>query len=131
VHRIGVLDLLRLCGFPSEARLKLVRHQDKRYPPEDLLRRNWLEAYQCFQNRPVFEAIDYVVSFVGAGGTNARFVGVYKVGSRRPGSEGVLPPGCQHREWLDATYYYDLVRQAGFEDLEHRLGIPRESGSIE
>ena len=36
---IGVLDLLHLCGFPKGARAKLVRHQDKKYPSEELLRR--------------------------------------------------------------------------------------------
>jgi hypothetical protein len=62
---IGVLDLLSLCGYPQDARAKLVRHEDKRYPPAELLRHDWLEAYQSFQARPVFDGLDYIVSFVG------------------------------------------------------------------
>jgi hypothetical protein len=122
--RIGVLDLLSLCGYPPGARAKLVRHEDKRYPPEDLLRRGWLEAYQSFQARPVFDGLDYVVSFVGAGGTLARFVGVFRVLGRKPGPEGVLPGGCPYEEWRSPKHwYYTLERQPGYEELEHRLVI--------
>jgi hypothetical protein len=62
---LGILDLLGLAGLPLTARIKLVRHQDARYDAQDLLRRGWLEAYQQFQNKPVFENLDYVVSFIG------------------------------------------------------------------
>jgi len=83
--QVGLLDLLRLRGFDPAFRSKLVRHQDKRYDPHDLLRRGWLDAYQGFQVRPIFDGLDYIVSFVVAGGTHARLVGVYTVLGRRPG----------------------------------------------
>lgn len=67
------------------------RHQDKRWDSHDLLRRGWLDVYQSFQARPVFDNLDFIISFIGVGGTQARFVGVYKVVARRPGSSGVLP----------------------------------------
>lgn len=129
--KMGVLDLLWLYGYPRDARAKLVRHEDKSYPPAELLRRGWLEAYQCFQSRPVFEGLDYIISFVGAGGTLARFVGVFKVLGRRPGPKGVLPPGCPHVEWLTPRHrYYELERQPGFEELEYRLVIEWGAGAL-
>ena len=133
MRKIGLLDLLKLSGFPEGARAKLVRHQerDRRYQSAELLRRGWLEAYQCFQTRPVFDGFDYVVAFVGAGGTLARFVGVYKVLGSRPGPEGVLPAGCPHDEWLNPRFrYYELKRVHGFEELEHRLVIEWGGGTL-
>jgi hypothetical protein len=128
---IGVLDLLRLCGLPSEGRMKMVRHQDKRYPPGELMRRGWLDAYQSFQKASVFDRVDYVLSFVGAGRTLARFVGVYKVIGCRPGPEGALPPGCPHHEWLTPRYnYYQLERMPGYEELEHRLVVDWGGGVL-
>ena len=82
---LGVIDLLKLCNFDPACRSKLVRHQDKRYDVHDLLRRGWLEAYQCFQSKPVFDGQDFVVSFVGTEGTKARLLGVYKVRGRQSG----------------------------------------------
>src|SRR5438034_8653887 len=76
---LGILDLLGLAGLPLTARSKLVRHQDARFDAQDLLRRGWLEAYQQFQSRPVFDNLDYIVSFIGMGGSRARFLGVYRV----------------------------------------------------
>jgi hypothetical protein len=120
---IGIVDVLRVCGFDSNCHSKLVRHQDKRWESHDLLRRGWLDGYQSFQARPVFDNLDYVISFIGVGGTQARLVGVYKVLGRRPGSSGVLPPGCPYLEWKDNPYFYELERQPGFEALEHRVVI--------
>lgn len=129
--KIGALDVLSLCGYPRGARAKMVRHQGGKYPPEELLRRGWLEAYQCTQTRPVFDGFDYAISFVGAGGSLARFVGVFKVLGRKPGPEGVLPAGCPYVEWLSPRhYYYQLERQPGYEDLEHRLVIEWGGGAL-
>ena len=129
-EEIGIVDVLRVCGFDSNCRSKLVRHQDKRWDSHDLLRRGWLDVYQSFQARPVFDNLDYVISFIGVGGTQARLMGVYKVLGRRPGSSGVLPPGCPYFEWNDNPYFYELERQAGFEALEHRVVIEWGRGAL-
>jgi hypothetical protein len=55
---LGVVDLLRLHGFDPGCRSKLVRHQDKRYDVHELVRHGWLEAYQQYQARPVFDGLD-------------------------------------------------------------------------
>jgi len=127
---IGIVDLLRLCGFDPSCRSKLVRHQDKRWESHDLLRSGWLDVYQSFQSRPVFDNLDYIISFIGVGGTQARLVGVYKVLGRRPGRTGVLPAGCPYLEWQTSSHFYELERQAGFEALEHRVVIEWGRGAL-
>jgi hypothetical protein len=122
-EELGIIDLLRVFGFDPNCRSKLVRHQDKRYDSHEMLRRGWLDAYQCFQSKPVFDKLDYVISFIGADGTQARLVGVYKVLGRRAGNAGTLPVGCPYHEWQSSPYYYELERQAAFEALAHRVVI--------
>lgn len=129
-EEIGIVDLLRICGFDASSRSKLVRHQDKRWDSHDLLRRDWLDTYQSFQSRPVFDNLDYIITFIGVGGTQARLVGVYKVLGRRPGKTGVLPTACPYQEWQDTEYFYELERQPGFEALEHRAVIEWGRGAL-
>ena len=125
IVEIGILDLLRLCGFDANCRSKLVRHQTKDWDCHDLLRRGWLDAYQELQSKPVFDGLDCIISFIGVGGTRARLLGVYKVCSRRSASSGrALPAGCPHEVWRrSSTYFYELERLPGFESLEHRVII--------
>lgn len=121
---LGILDLLQLRGFDLGCRTKFLRHQDKRYDVLDLLRQDWLDAYQSIQSRPILDGFDYVVSFVGLRGTRARFVGVYKVLGRRPADQAVIPYGSPFEDWRKPEhYFYELQRVSGFEDLEHRLVI--------
>ena len=120
---LGIIDLLRVCGFDPSCRSKIVRHQDKRYESHELFRRGWLDAYQSFQSKPVFDNLDYIISFIGSGGTQARLLGVYKVLGRRDGNTGKLPAGCPYLEWQSNPYFYELERQTEFEALEHRVVI--------
>src|SRR5262249_43350049 len=128
---IDLLELLKLRGFGTTQRTKLVRHKDPAYDIHLLLRRGWLEPFQCFQNNPVFNDTDYVVSFVGTTGTKARLLGIYAVLGRQPGSQGSLPADCRaamtrgeiNDQWSKAKYFYDLRKQPGFEDLEGRVVI--------
>lgn len=120
---LGVLDLLELRGFDRSAKAKLVRHQDSRYPAEELIRHGWLEAYQSYQSRPVFHECEQIVSFVGMEATRALFVGVYDVLENDPAEGAAIPPGCPYLEWLDSEHRYLLAKVEGYEDLEERLVI--------
>jgi hypothetical protein len=126
---IGILVLLQLRGFDTSQRFKLVRHQSATLDVDDLRRRGWLVAYQAFQRKPIFDSLDYIVSFVATGRTWARLEGIYKVLERKPGKEGTLPPGCPYEQWKDCDCYYDLQRVPGFEDLEDRAVIDWGKGS--
>src|SRR5882724_2178651 len=129
-EEIGIVDLLQLFGFDPKSRSKLVRHQDKRWDSQRILREGWLDVYQSFQARPVFDNLDYIISFVGIGGTRARLVGVYKILGRRTGNAGSFPEACPYPEWKDSAYFYELERQSGFEALEHRVVVEWGRGAL-
>lgn len=126
---IGIVDLLQLYGFDLKCRSKLVRHQDKRWDSQRLLREGWLETYQSFQGKPVFDDLDYIISFVGIGGTRARLVGVYQVLGRQPGDTAPFPAACPYPEWR-WSHFYKLERQSAYEPLEHRVIIEWGRGAI-
>src|SRR5256885_5695033 len=50
-----------------------------------------LELYQSLQARPVFSGCDQIVSFIGDGGTRARFVGVYRVLQQSKSAKSLVP----------------------------------------
>lgn len=126
---LGILDLLRLQGLDTSKRFKLVRHRDANLDLDDFLRRGWLQTYQAFQTRPVFDGLDYIVSFVGVAGTGARLEGVYEVGVRRMAQAIKLPPGVPRASWNQADYYYELRRMPGFQELEHRVVVEWGGGT--
>lgn len=127
---IGILDLLELQGFDLTQRFKLVRHQTNELDLEDYLRRGWFDAYQAFQGRPVFDDVDFIVSFIGAGRTRARLVGVYQVLGHTHGRSGRLPEGCPpHPRWLQLDRFYEMCKLPGFEELENRAVIEWGKGT--
>ena len=72
---LGVVDLLVLAGFDRTAKAVMVRHQHDKYPVRELLRRGWFELYQAYQGKPIFDKVEYIVSFSGLTGTLARLKG--------------------------------------------------------
>ena len=62
---LGIVDLLSLFGFDRNSRAKMVRHQDARYPADELIRHGWFDIYQAYQSRAVFHKADYVLAFSG------------------------------------------------------------------
>jgi hypothetical protein len=127
---LGIVDLLKLFGF-TEAKSKLVRHQDKRYDIWDLLRRGWLETYQSTQKRPIFDNLNRIVTFVGLEGSRALFTGVYRVGERKDASLFSAPAGCPFKDWfIPGEYHYDLSKEVGYECLEKRVVIDWGRGAL-
>lgn len=122
---IGLLELLSARGFvPIAKRVKLVRHKDSRLDLEALRSAGWLDTYQKYQSKPIFDGCDQIVVFFGEEGFNSRFIGVYDVGARKPAEESSLPPEFPHPEWAQAGhFFYALEKRSGFEDLEDRLII--------
>jgi hypothetical protein len=122
---LGLLDILRVAGFAAEAPCKLVRHQDDRFPVDELRRRDWLELYQSYQSRPIFHEVKQLVSFYGLSGTRAGFFGVYRVLGHRPAAQGPIPTECPWSQSWNRTsrFFYDLDRDTRFDDLRHRLII--------
>lgn len=126
---LGIVDLLKLRGFDANRPAKLVRHQDRRIDVDDLMRKGWLDFYQATQSRPVFDRCERIVCFVGAGGTKARLIGVYRVLGKRNGR--AIPPPKGYPPVLSTyRYYYELERETGYEDLEDRVVIEWGKGAL-
>jgi hypothetical protein len=134
VVTVGLIDILKLAGFDPTLPTKLVRHQDRRYPVQELLRHDWLELYQRYQSKPKFHGAKQIVSFCGLSGTRAGFYGVYKVLGYGPASEGAttLPSsGEWPQEWgRTAQFFYNLERDTHFDDLRGRLIIDWGPGTL-
>ena len=122
---LGLLELLALRGFvPDGKRVKLVRHTNGQIDIESLARAGWLETYQKFQSRKVFDKCNIIIVFIGEDGNSSRFVGIYDVGPRISAAEALLPPDFPIANFLEAgDFFYSLEKRSGFEDLENRLII--------
>lgn len=131
---LGLIDILKIAGFDPTLPTKLARHQDRRYPVQELRRYGWLEFYQSYQGKPKFHGARQIVSFYGLAGTRAGFYGVYKVlGSRaHQGGEGPILESCTWSlDWnRDAKYFYELERDPRFDDLRDRVIIDWGTGTL-
>jgi hypothetical protein len=132
--KIRLTDVLRPAGFDPTIRTKLVRHKDARVSAEELRQnelggQTWLELYQGYQKKPVFNNVKQVVSFYGLPGTRAGFYGVYRVLDRIPARDG--PPVPSGQRWgQDCNYFYKLEQDRRFHDLRDRLVIEWGKGAI-
>ena len=107
---ITIQELLYNRGLDRTARVKLVRHKDRRVDLYNMYKTNRKEFldYQNTQSKDIFKDVDYIVSFIGEDGVLARFVGVYKVESKTLNAE---------------EYKYTMSEVAGYEDLKERVII--------
>ena len=112
---------LEKCGVESTDRIKLVRQKDARQDLYELYRHN-KEAflnYQSAQSKPVFDKVDYIVSFIGEEGTSARFIGVYKIVETIELNETDKPSGVKDID----NYFYKMQELPGFDDMKERVII--------
>jgi hypothetical protein len=118
-------ELLAIRGYrPDAKRVKLVRHKDSRLDLEAIRSAGWLETYQTYQSKSIFDGCDQIIVFFGESGLHSRFVGVYDVGVRKPAERAPLPKGFPHRHWArPGNFHYALQKRTGFEDLEDRVII--------
>jgi len=129
---LGLLDILKVAGFDPTLPTKLVRHQDHRYPVQELCRHDWLELYQSYQSKPKFHGVKQIISLYGLSGTRAGFYGLYKVLGYRLASEGHTLTTCDwSQEWRQKSrFFYDLERDPRFDDLRDRLIIDWGPGTL-
>ena len=96
-------DFLKL---DTKRRIKLVRHQDSRFDLRMYYQRGWLDYYQAWQGRPVFDAVDLIVSFLGDRGARSLLLGAYEVGGRcAPGPPPEGWPAAEHDDPNDGVFY--------------------------
>jgi hypothetical protein len=115
---------LRIYGLDTKKHnVKIVRHMDKRADLGNFTKEE-IEIYQSIQDRPIFDGVDYIVSFRGIERERGCFFGVYRVAA---------PKSTQHPEFnitnpelkkvSNGRYYYRLVREENFNSLEDRLVV--------
>lgn len=111
---ITIQELLYNRGLSKSAAVKLVRHkeQNKDIYAMYMYQRDEFLEYQCTQHRPVFRDVEYIASFIGENGTDARFVGVYRI------TGSTLQNG---------KYHYTMEEQEGFEDIKEHVIIRWEN----
>lgn len=124
---LGLAELLELKGLDLSKKIKIVRHQDKRYDVREMLEKGQLETYQSYQTNPIFDC-DFVVSTIGDESTKAIFHNVYKVIEKKKAKEVPLKGEYIFKELVAEImqrdgWYYRLQRLEGFEDLSDRVVI--------
>ena len=74
---IGFIELIRASGFAADVRqVKLVRHKGDDLDMDQLRNAGWLDTYQCFQSKPVFDVCTHTAPVIGVGATACRLVGL-------------------------------------------------------
>lgn len=107
---ITIQELLYNRGISRSARVKLVRHKDRRLDIYNMYRTDKpaFIDYQNTQSNDVFRDVEYIVSFIGEEQVLARFVGVFQVTGRT--HDG-------------AHYKYTMEEVDGYDDLKERVII--------
>ena len=112
---------LNKCGVESTDRIKLVRQKDARQDLYELYRHKKEEFlnYQSAQSKPVFNKVDYIVSFIGEEGNSARFIGAYKIVETIELNKTDKPSGVKDID----NYFYKMQELPGFDDMKERVII--------
>jgi hypothetical protein len=85
-----VLDFIKLmsneCGWDPDIDGKFIKHAESGRDLKNLWISGKLELYQSFQRSDVFNC-KYIISFIGEGEDKARFLGMYRVLSKKRADE--------------------------------------------
>ena len=121
---MDIIELLENRGLDTSRRIKMLRHQDRRYDVHDLYKTGRLAAYQSVQGQNLLNC-DYAVSFLGLEKTRSLFVGVWRVLGSRPMSDVARDPAFPFPEWYDEedSIFYDMEEIPDFEDMKDRVVI--------
>ncbi|MGF2715389.1 GIY-YIG nuclease family protein [Bacillus cereus] len=122
-------QILYVKGLDTSKTIKVARHSDTEIDINELYSKNHFEVYQKYQSKNVFGVCDYIVSFIGTENSQAVFVGVYEVKSKRrvEGFPETVDAPIEVKERLhDCKWEYELEKLDGYGDLEDRLIIKWE-----
>lgn len=111
---ITIQELLYNRGLDRLAKIKLVRHKDKRLDLYTLYRtdRTRFLDYQNTQSKDVFKDVDYIIAFIGEESVLARFIGVFKIQGKSENENG---------------FNYIMSEVTGYDDLKERVIIRWEN----
>lgn len=120
---LTIKQLLELKGLDTSKKIKLVRQKKGDISKirvnnvqvnktlYDLYRndKDLFLIYQGEQSKPLYDDVDYIVSFLGEESTLARFVGVYRIDSR------------EDINYDYHKYLYQMSEVEGFDELKERV----------
>ncbi len=111
-------------GFNVSAKVKMMRHQDRRYDVENLFRNGYLEAYQSVQGGDYLNA-DYLIAFMGRESTKACFAAIWKVLGKRDTPNPDYGRNFPYADFFEdaGNIHYELEPVQGYDDLIGRLVI--------
>lgn len=111
---ITIQELLYNRGLDKVARIKLVRHKDRRMDLYNLYRTDYNSflEYQKNQSKDIFKNVEYIVSFIGEESVLARFIGVFRI-------EG--------KSEVENGFDYLMSEVSGYDDLKERVIIRWEN----
>jgi hypothetical protein len=107
---MNLLDLKQFKDFGNSKKVKVLRHRSTDKDLWNLVRNGEFERYQNEQSWDVFGDAEYVISFIAERDRYAKFVGVWRVISKR-----LKPSG--------KGYFYKTEECDGFNNLKSRLII--------
>ncbi|MBP7820461.1 MAG: GIY-YIG nuclease family protein [Candidatus Methanofastidiosum sp.] len=125
---ITIQEILNLKGELIDEKTKLVKHATRNYDLYKSYRENRdaVLAYQCHQDRDIFNGADHIVSFIGEDCNRARFIGVFKVDSVIQLSHSIRDPIS--KEFY--KYNYTLIEDERFTMLRDRIIISWGKGRL-
>lgn len=122
-------DLLILNGIDSK-QTKIIRHNISSSEIAENKKNNVLEQYQQIQSPSSFENTDFIVSFLGEKGTEAKLIGCYKVNGFTPLINNQPPKGVFFTAKFDCPRVnFNLVRLPVMEEFINRLVIEWGKGT--
>lgn len=129
-----LVELLEKWGFDVRGklkhRIKAVRHASSNTPVKWIYEQGLqhLETYQSGQSEPIFDGCDYIVSFLGDGGIQAKFIGVYRnLGKAIRGKDAAFKnpqgPPVLVSALANDTIQYHFERDTRFDNLREKIVI--------
>jgi hypothetical protein len=116
-------DILIKNGLNPE-RVKLIRHSLNHDRCQQCYTNGFFDEYQKIQNPGFYNNCDYILSFISAPGTSAKFIGCYKTGPGVICSPNLILKGFPCPEmYNNIDIYYDLQPSDILGDLKNRLII--------
>lgn len=117
-------ELVKMRGFDTTQKIKIVRHQDSNYDVQQLYKQNLLEFYQSVQSKDVFGNCDYILSFLGTEGTKAIYVGAYHKVSVSRFDKKIIPANFPYEDFFKQELnYYHFEKIDLLADMIDRLVI--------
>ena len=104
-------------------RAKLIRHAGNKEKVYENYRNGYIDIHQRIQDKKRFANCDYVVSFLGVGGSDSKFLGIYSVAGFEPFKRDLLPAGYYALSDYGESVFWNLAKTDILTDLVERLII--------